>query len=267
MFPRTLVGGKSLPRLVIGTNWFMGFSHATPAKDAYIREHMDRRAIAEVVEVFFRAGVDAIFWAPGRDHLLDAIHDAQDRTGVAAIIIATPHLPVTPRTPIDGFDPDATGRVLDAAAAGGAAFCLPHQATTDATVDRCTRTLRKMDQVCRMIRERGMIPGLSTHMPEAITYADESGLDVETYISIYNALGFLMQLEVDRVARIIHHAHKPVLTIKPMAAGQLRPLQAFTFVWSTLRPQDMAAAGALSPREAEEVIELSLRILEKQPAV
>ena len=34
-------------------------------------------------------------------------------------------------------------------------------------------------------------------MPESIVYADETDLDVATYISIYNAYGFLMQVEVD----------------------------------------------------------------------
>jgi len=121
-----------------------------------------------------------------------------------------------------------------------------------------------MEAICRMIRERGMIPGLSTHMPETIVYADETGLDVETYISIYNSMGFLMQVEVDWVAHIIRNAHKPVLTIKPMAAGQLRPFQALTFVWNTIRPQDMVAVGTMSPKEAAEVIEISLGILESR---
>ena len=44
----------------------------------------------------------------------------------------------------------------------------------------------------KMIRERGMIPGLSTHMPESVGYADKMGADLETYIQIYNAAGFLM---------------------------------------------------------------------------
>ena len=57
-------------------------------------------------------------------------------------------------------------------------------------------------------RERGMIPGLSTHMPESIIYADESGLDVDTYISIYNAMGFLMQVEVDWIAQVIRNGEE-----------------------------------------------------------
>jgi hypothetical protein len=35
-FPRTMVGGVSLPRLLIGTNWFLGYSHTSLAKDKFI---------------------------------------------------------------------------------------------------------------------------------------------------------------------------------------------------------------------------------------
>lgn len=78
-------------------------------------------------------------------------------------------------------------------------------------------------------------------------------------------MGFLMQIEVDWVARIIHEARKPVMTIKPMAAGQLRPFQGLAFAWSTLRDIDMVTVGTMTPREAAEVIEMSLNILEKKP--
>ena len=130
--------------------------------------------------------------------------------------------------------------------------------------DKCTREIRRGDELCRMIRERGMIPGLSTHTPEAIVYADETDLDVETYISIYNLMGFMMPLEVDWVARIIQNARKPVMTIKPMAAGQVRPLQGMTFVWNTIRDQDMVTVGTTTPDEAREVIDLSLNFLSRR---
>jgi len=124
-----------------------------------------------------------------------------------------------------------------------------------------------MDAVCRLIRERGMVPGLSTHVPETVVYADETGLDVETYIQIFNSMGFLMQLEVDWVARIIHNAKKPVITIKPMAAGQLRPYQALTFSWNAIRDCDMVTVGTMAPEEAQELVDLSLAILERRPAL
>ncbi len=36
-FPRAVVGGVSLPRLLIGTNWFLGYSHTSLAKDKLIK--------------------------------------------------------------------------------------------------------------------------------------------------------------------------------------------------------------------------------------
>ena len=35
-FPRTLVGGVSMPRLLVGTNWFLGYSHTSRAQDKFI---------------------------------------------------------------------------------------------------------------------------------------------------------------------------------------------------------------------------------------
>jgi hypothetical protein len=109
-----------------------------------------------------------------------------------------------------------------------------------------------------------MIPGLSTHMPETIIYADAMGADVETYIQLYNAAGFLMQVEADWVMRVIRQAHKPVMTIKPLAAGKLLPVVGLAFVWNTIRDQDMVTVGTTTPDEAREVIELSLDLLNRR---
>jgi hypothetical protein len=71
-----------------------------------------------------------------------------------------------------------------------------------------------------------------------------------------------MQVEVDWVMRVIHKAKKPVLTIKPLAAGRLMPVVGLTFVWNTIRDQDMVSVGTTTVDEAREVIELSLQLLE-----
>lgn len=53
-----------------------------------------------------------------------------------------------------------------------------------------------------------------------------------------------------------------------LSAGRLLPLVGLAFVWSTIRPQDMVAVGTLTPREAEELIEISRAQLEgRGPAV
>lgn len=266
-FPRTTVGGVSVSRMIIGTNWFLGFSHTTPSKDQYICEYVrERKKMADIIEVFLRSGVDTIMGLIAMPPLAEAIKEAEDRTGVGAIIVSTPAFPIGPETPEKGLDPGALDAIVEEQARLGARFCFPHTSTTDALVDRCTRRIRHIDQITQSIRAHGMIPGLSTHMPEAIIYTDESGIDIETYISLYNAMGFLMQVEVDWVARIIHEAKKPVMTIKPMAAGQIRPFQGLAFAWSTLRDIDMVTVGTMTPQEAAEVIEISLDILGKRTA-
>lgn len=264
-FPRTTVGGLSVSRMIIGTNWFLGWSHTSDAKDNYIKENIrDRKKIADMLEVFLKSGVDTIMGQITNIPLADAIKEAEDRTGRGMIIISTPLLPVTRDTPSKGFDMGEIERIIDEQARYGTHICMPHQSVTDSMVDRCSREIRRMDEVCRVIRERKMIPGLSTHMPETIIYADETGLDVETYISIYNSMGFLMQVEVDWIAKVMREAAKPVMTIKPLAAGQLRPFQALNFVWNTIRDCDMVTVGTMSTGEAEECINLSLEILERR---
>jgi len=260
-FPRTEIEGISLPRMLVGINWFMGFSHQTGAKDRLIKDYQTREKLADVIEVFARAGVDAVYGVVDEWQMLrSAIADAEDRTGGKITTIAVPTLEPdgTPEAA------DANARILDSHAATGATFCLPHQATTDALLDRKTRSIPGMDTICRMIRERGMIPGLSTHMPETPVYADESALDVATYVQIYNAAGFLMQIEVDWIHRSIQNAGKPVICIKPMAAGRLHPLVAMAFVWSTIRDRDLVCVGTMTPDEARELIDLSLSLLQRR---
>ena len=259
-FPRTMVGNVSLSRMIIGVNWFLGFSHTSAAKDKQNKEFMTPQRIADIIEVFLNAGIDTIMGPMQIPGLRETISEAEQRAGRKCIIITTPAINI-------GDEPEAFAQAeqtFDKEAALGATICMPHQMSTDRLVDMRERRIKNMDVYCRMIRERGMVPGLSTHMPETIVYADETDLDVETYISIYNAAGFLMHLEVDWVHRIIWNAKHPVMTIKPMAAGRLLPLVGLAFSWSTIRDIDMVTVGTSTPDEARELIEISDSILERR---
>jgi hypothetical protein len=261
-FPRTTVEDLSLSRMIIGTNWFFGWSHTSRAKDNYIKATLTTGKIADIVEVFLAAGVDTMMGMLEHPGMKEAVDEAQHRAGRRIIFVSTPSLNI-------GDDAQALGeaeRTIEKNARLGAALCMPHMSATDKLLDHRGRRFLNMDKYCAMIRGHGMIPGLSTHTPESVVYADETGLDVGTYIQIYNAAGFLMSLEVDWVHRLIWNAKHPVMTIKPMAAGRLLPLVGLGFSWGTLREQDMVAVGTMTPDEAREVIELSLSLLERRPA-
>ncbi len=258
-FPRTIVGGVSVSRMIIGTNWFLGYSHTSAAKDRFITSYQTVKNIADIISVFLDQGVDTLM-GMAQPILQEAIEMAQDHSGKKVIRIFTPAFNVLPGGPAQS-EPE---RVFDYCQELGGRFCFPHTSTTDLLVDRMHGVIRDIDRYTGMIRERGMIPGLSTHMPESVSIADNSGADVESYVQIYNAIGFLMPVEVDWEMRVIKNAKKPVMTIKPMAAGRLLPPVGLAFSWNTIRDQDMVTVGTTTPDEAREVIELSLDFLSKR---
>ena len=258
-FPRTSVAGLSLSRLIVGTNWFLGYSHYSVAKDKFIKNTQTRDKIADILEVYLDSGIDTVM-GPMLPLLSDAVQEAQQRSGKEIKLILTPWFNILPGGE-PANDPEA---VIANCKAAGAKICMPHQMVTDALMDRMFRKIRQIDKYTSLIRQYEMIPGLSTHMPETVVYADETGADVETYIQIYNATGFLMQVETDWVMKIIKNAKKPVMTIKPLAAGRLLPISGLAFVWSTIRAQDMVAIGTTTPDEAREVIDISLDLLNQR---
>ena len=73
-----------------------------------------------------------------------------------------------------------------------------------------------------------------------------------------------MQVEADWTMKIIQGAKKPVMIIKPLAAGRISPSVGLAFVWNTIRNQDMVTIGTMTPDEAREVIDISRAYLEHQ---
>mgnify|MGYP000944436763 FL=1 len=263
LFPRTEVGGVSVSRMIIGTNWILGYSHTSPAADKLIRKRNDTAdKISNIFKVFLESGVDTVMGPfVGNEILVDAVKAAEDKTGKGMIIIDTP---------IINVDDNPTARqeaerVIAASKKTGATFCLPHHSSVEQLVNKNKKTIERLPDYLKMIRDHDMVPGLSCHMPELVIYSDLNEYDVETYIQIYNCMGFLMQIEVEYIHKIIWEAKKPVMTIKPMAAGRVSPFVGLTFSWHTIRPCDMVTVGCLTPEEAAEDIEISLAALESRP--
>lgn len=262
-FPRTTVAGISFSRMIIGTNWILGYSHTGPAADHLIKQKNSTiDAIVSLLKVFLDSGVDTLMGPlDGNPHLMAAVQKAQQTTGKAIILIDTPIINVddTPTARREAEQAITRSREL------GATFCLPHHSSVEQLVNKNQKIIHRLPDYLKMVRDQGLIPGLSCHMPELVVYSDANGYDVETYIQIYNCLGFLMQVEVEYIHKIIWSAKKPVITIKPMAAGRVSPFVGLTFSWHTLRPCDMITVGCMTPEEAAEDIEISLAALENRP--
>lgn len=261
-FPRTEIAGISMPRMIAGCNWISGFSHRGPAEDEMIlRRHNGPNSVADIFEVFLNNGVDACLGLFDVDKdLLDAVRMAEERTGKKMIMMDEPILNVDDN-PIARMEAE---QAIKKCAARGATFCLPLHSCVEQLLNKNEKSIKRLPDYLKMIRDAGMIPGLSAHMPEVIQYADLNEYDVETYIQIYNCMGFLMQVEIESVVKTIHNAQKPVITIKPCAAGRTTPFVGLNFSYNTIRPQDMVCIGCFNAEEAEEDIEYGLAAIERR---
>ncbi|MBR5752281.1 MAG: hypothetical protein IKX84_07810 [Clostridia bacterium] len=261
-FPRTMVENISLPRMLMGTNWMLGWSHTSVSADHMIKNRYQApSSFRAMAEAYLCWGIDAMM-APfgGHDALLTGLSEAEQALGRHIIKIDTPVIDVTdsPQARLDAE------KVISQCASNGSEICLIHHSSAEKLVNKLKGTMDRLPDYLDMIRQHGMVPGLSAHMPELILYSDENGYDVQTYIQIYNCAGFLMQIEIEGVRAIIENAKKPVMTIKPMAAGRVSPYVGLSFSFATLRPCDMVTVGAHTPEEVDEDAEIALAAIERR---
>lgn len=254
-FPTVSIGGYEISRLIIGSNTFHGFSHFSAARSNWLKRHFTPERIFEVMCACARQGLNTTVSMQRPDYA-EVLRAVEAETGVHIHWFATP----------GGRDTAELKEGICQAAELGAEFCLPHMMWTDSRLLAARGIIEEADEVCAYIRAQGMVPGWSTHRPETVTVSDRAGYDVEVYIQIYNATGFLCQVETDWVQRVISHTPKTCLCIKPLGAGRIMPPTGFSFVYSTIKPNDIVAVGMLSEEEAHENIALCRDILAGQVA-
>jgi len=265
-FPRTMVGGVSLPRMIMGTNWILGYSHRTSTADNMIvQKNCNAAAIKDMACAYLEYGIDASMMPAGTDFKTEAmakgLADAEDKMNRPITRILTPTLNMDD-TPEGRREAEKTIKLCKDL---GGKFLLIHHQACEQLVNKNKQTMDRLPDYLQMIREHDMIPGLSAHMPEVIIYSDQNEYDVETYIQIYNCLGFLMQVEIEYIHKVIHSAKKPVMTIKSMAAGRTTPFVGITFSYATIRDCDMVTLGAFSPDEVHQDVEIAMAALDRRP--
>ena len=246
--PRVDLGGVEVSRLVCGTNSFLGYSHQSRARDEWIRRVMTPERIAEVLARGAECGVNT-FLGPVTETMVRAREIAEKATGVHMNYIATPS---------QGTDDEVLARI-DECADMGVELCWLHTSVIEKRMRLQEQEITGLPRFLEHIRAKGMLPGFTTHRPEAIPLADRAGLDVAGYATMLNAAGFMCTIEIEVLARrILPRAEKPVVIIKPFASGRLAPMTGMQYVCSHIQEKDSVAVGVLSPEEIEEDVRLFL---------
>ena len=245
-FPMTNIGGIEVSRLMIGTNTFHGFSHFSAARSEWLRRHFTPERIYEVVAYCAEEGLNVTI-AGARGDYMDVLQEVERNTGQHIYYIGTP----------SGGTLEELKRGIDETADIGCEFCWPHTSWTDSHLLPAENRIVDAPEVLAYIRERGMIPGWSTHRPETVVVSDRAGYDCAGYVQMFNSIGFLCPVETDWMRNIIRGTDKPIVSIKPLGAGRIMPPTGLAFVYSNVKPIDTVAIGMLSVEEAKEDIAIA----------
>ena len=119
-------------------------------------------------------------------------------------------------------------------------------------------------ETLQIIRDEDAVPGLATHMPYATTKS-LIGSPVQEMFDIYmvpvNKLGYLMDSEIygsdeqSQLNQLVKSLDKTVIVKKVLAAGILKPQEAFDYL-KTVEFADIIALGIASEDEAQETFSI-----------
>jgi hypothetical protein len=240
--PTTCIGDVTVSRLACGSNSFFGFSHLTAARDEWLKRHLsDDERLYEMYQCCARMGI-SLFVSGLQPRFAKMRERLRDETGHWINWACTP----------SGNSLAEIKEAINQCRDWGVEICPPHTSYIERNLDLRNREITELPEALDYIREQGMQPGISTHRPEAVPLVFEKGYDVETCILPLNALGFLCQIEIEWQERIIRQCPKPIIVIKPLAAGRITPIPGFTFVYERIKPTDTVAVGVMAPEELEE---------------
>jgi hypothetical protein len=259
--PTIELGSRRVTRLIIGSNPFNGFCYALPSLSAHMKEWSNPENIAGVLRRAEQGGINTWQFSYYESSLAGLrLHHAEG--GRLQWILLT-----------GGAMQGDPSRVREVAAMGPMAIA-HHGGVTD----RYFREGR-MDEVreyLKIIRDTGVLVGLSTHLPEVVEFVDERAWDLDFFMTSFYQVGradgeirtmlgelplgtVLLEGDPARMGRAIRGTSKPCLAFKVLGAGRLadspeRLERTFRFAFDQIKPQDAVIVG-MYPRFKDEIAE------------
>ncbi len=206
-FPTVTVEGVKIPKVLIGINSLLGWSHTSSGRDRWLRRHYTPERIAEVFKRSMDLGVYGIL-GPVWPTLVEAIKIAEEDTGRKMIFVSTT---------IGNLED--TEKELNMLEDLNSPICCIHGLWTDAWPVK-DKKLVGLEKYLNMIRARGKIPGVACHNGERLRLVDEGNYDIAVYVTPVNKLGYFMFPTQQSILAFVKDTNKPVIAIKPLSSGR-----------------------------------------------
>ncbi len=268
MYPKVNVEGIELSKIVCGTNQFVAITHRINPLDmlAHLIRFRDVRTISKfMVYMYKNYGVNSCVSSP-RQKLFDAIKMTEKKIGDNFHWICTPSV----RATVKGVERDIF-KQIDWCADHDVTFCGPHRMYTDNAIDYEKLTiggLKKEDigptmfkggvipeealqkvlsipypEIAEYIRDKGMIPMISSHYIEVLEAVDKNNYDAALIIQPLNKKGYQSDTTPEKLIEKIQSTSQRILNIKPMAAGRIKPQEGLEVCLKNIKEDDLLAVG------------------------
>jgi hypothetical protein len=248
--PTTTIAGLQLPKIIVGTNSLLGWSHTSSGRDEWIRRTYTAERVAEVLLHCASLGATAVV-GPLLPRLTDALAIAR---------AVDPRITWVSTT--IGTSKETFREQLAEIKAAGSPICFLHGGWTDKwpVVDG---RLDGMERCIEEIRKAGIIPGTAVHNGERLAMVTRLGYDFDAYLVPVNQAGFAMRPDRATMLAAVASAGKPVIAIKPLACGRFEENKPGDWLRWTLDQAGVVATavGVMSEEEASEDIAAAREIL------
>jgi len=228
-----------LPPLLMGCSPFIGAGQFGARSLLYYRRfYLNPENMVRLFLKSFELGVDAVQLLADRP--IDALIEASRRSGVKPYVVYSTHL-----------SGRALRGILDRLSPLEPEVVAVHAEVADrGDVDAIAMRLE-------IIGEYGAHGGVATHRPGlTIPWLERVELPIKVVLTPLNRVGYAMEPSFDESLEAIRRCRFGVIAIKPLAAGRLKPLEAFRFVY---RYVGSAAVGVVSEGEMRETYEAARR--------
>jgi hypothetical protein len=259
-----------ISRLILGVNPFCGFAHFNNNFAGAMKDWYTPDRVSAVMHQCTRYGINAFNYAPyepfpqdwarflaegGRMHLIMQV-PRQDETAALAKSLRPLAMHIQ-------------GEAVDQAFQAG--------------------KMNFIHDWCKQLRDLGVLVGVGTHKPEAISFVEEQNWDVDFYAGcVYNRTRTIeewkkvlsgesmemdreiyLQSDPSRMYSVMRQTTKPCFAFKVLAAGRIQDAgaveQAFRTAFQSMKPTDGIFVG-MFPRGKDEVrenAEIAYRILQR----
>lgn len=250
--PMVDIEGVKVPKLLIGINSLLGWSHTSLGRDKWIRRYYTARRVANVFERCIELGVHGVL-GPVWPRLIKAIRIAEKQTGQRMVFVSTTI-----------GDPKDTEKQLEMLKDLYSPVCCLHGGWTDNWPVQNGR-LVGFEKCLQMIRDAGLVPGVACHNGERLRMVDEGDYDVSVFATPVNKLGFYMSPTAKSILDLVRRTKKKVIAIKPLASGRFDEGKIPEWLEWVLSQKGVSAicVGFMSREEAEEDIAYVRKFLPK----